>query len=103
MIAARLSPGAISESTSSHLPPSVVSKTAKPVMFPPGWLSRETRPLRAFSARGLISLNWKLGCGVYCHLYCQRLWRKRALGFCRRWLRTDPLGAITAVQFPVGC
>src|SRR5262249_19892124 len=40
MIAARLSPGAISESSSSHLPPSVVSKLAKPVTFPPGWLSR---------------------------------------------------------------
>jgi hypothetical protein len=36
--AARLSPGAISESSSSHLPPIEGSKTAKPVMFPPGWL-----------------------------------------------------------------
>ena len=36
MIAARLSPGAISESSASHLPPSVGSKLAKPVMFPPG-------------------------------------------------------------------
>jgi hypothetical protein len=36
MIAARLSPGAISESSSSHLPPSEASKLAKPVMFPPG-------------------------------------------------------------------
>ena len=35
MIAARLSPGAISESISSHLPPNVASKLAKPVMFPP--------------------------------------------------------------------
>jgi hypothetical protein len=34
MMAARLSPGAISESTSSHLPPNVASKLAKPVMFP---------------------------------------------------------------------
>jgi hypothetical protein len=45
MIAARLSPGAISESSSSHLPPSVASKRPKPVMFPPGWLSRETMPV----------------------------------------------------------
>jgi hypothetical protein len=34
MIAARLNPGAISESSSSHLPPNVGSKLAKPVMFP---------------------------------------------------------------------
>jgi hypothetical protein len=45
MIAARLSLGAISESSSSHLPPSEASKVAKPVMFPPGWLSRATMPL----------------------------------------------------------
>jgi hypothetical protein len=45
MIAARLSPGAISESSSSHLPTSEASKTAKPVMFPPGRLSVATRPL----------------------------------------------------------
>src|SRR6516164_10758201 len=45
MIAARLSPGAISESSSSHLAPSEASKLAKPVMFPPGWLSRGTMPL----------------------------------------------------------
>jgi hypothetical protein len=35
LMAARLSPGAISESSSSHLPPSEPSKLAKPVMFPP--------------------------------------------------------------------
>ena len=34
MMAARLSPGAISESSSSHLPPRVTSKMPKPVMFP---------------------------------------------------------------------
>jgi len=34
MIATRLSPGAISESNSSHLPPSVGSKRAKPVVVP---------------------------------------------------------------------
>jgi hypothetical protein len=45
MIAARLSPGAISESSSSHLPPSEASKVAKPVMFPPGWLSPGTMPV----------------------------------------------------------
>jgi len=44
MIAARLSPGAISESSSSHLPPSAGSKLAKPVMFPPGRSSRGTMP-----------------------------------------------------------
>jgi hypothetical protein len=38
----RLSPGATSESSSSHLPPSEASKPAKPVTFPPGWLSRTT-------------------------------------------------------------
>jgi hypothetical protein len=42
MIAASLSPGAISESSSSHLPPSVASKLAKPVMFPLGRPSRAT-------------------------------------------------------------
>ena len=40
MIAARLSPGVISESSSSHLPPSEASKLAKPVTFPLGRLSR---------------------------------------------------------------
>ena len=45
MMAARLTPGAISESSSSHLPPSEGSKRAKPVMFPPGRLSRGTMPL----------------------------------------------------------
>jgi hypothetical protein len=38
--ATRLSPGAISESNSTHLPPIVASKLAKPVMFPPGRSSR---------------------------------------------------------------
>ena len=42
MIAARSSPGAISESSSSHLPPSEASVVAKPVAFPPGWSSRGT-------------------------------------------------------------
>ena len=45
MMVARLSPGAISESSSSHLPPSVASLRAKPVTFPPGRSSRSTRPL----------------------------------------------------------
>jgi hypothetical protein len=45
MMAARLSPGAISESSSSHLPPNVASNPAKPVMFPPGRSSRATIPL----------------------------------------------------------
>src|SRR6516165_4955301 len=36
IIAARFRPGAISESSSSHLPPSEAPKLAKPVMFPPG-------------------------------------------------------------------
>ena len=45
MIAARLSPGAISESSSSHLAPSEASLRAKPVMFPPGRSSRVTMPL----------------------------------------------------------
>jgi hypothetical protein len=45
MIAARLSPGAISESSSSHLPPSVSSKVAKPVMFPLGRESGECREI----------------------------------------------------------
>ena len=39
MIPARLSPGAISESSSIHLPYSDASKRPKPVTFPPGWLS----------------------------------------------------------------
>ena len=50
MSAARLSPGAISESSSTHLPPSVASKRAKPVMFPPGGLSLATKPLATGSA-----------------------------------------------------
>jgi hypothetical protein len=45
MMAAHLSPGAISESSSSHLPPSVASKTAKSVIFPLGRSSRGTMPV----------------------------------------------------------
>ena len=45
MMAARLSPGAISESSSSHLPPIEGSKPAKPVMFPLGRSSRGTMPV----------------------------------------------------------
>src|SRR6516225_2117515 len=45
MIATRLRPGAISVSSSSHLPPSVASRPAKPVAFPPGRSSRATMPL----------------------------------------------------------
>ena len=45
MAVARLSPGAISESSSSHLPPRVASKVSKPVTFPLGRSSRATMPL----------------------------------------------------------
>jgi hypothetical protein len=51
MIAARFSPGAISESNSSHLPPSEASKAAKPVAFPPGRSSRATMLLATGSLR----------------------------------------------------
>jgi hypothetical protein len=47
MIAARLRPGAISESSSSHLPPTEGSKPPKPVVFPLGRSTRGTRPLEA--------------------------------------------------------
>jgi hypothetical protein len=57
MMAARLSPGAISESNSSHLPPSVASRVAKPVMFPPGWLRCGTMPL----ATGSFTLAKTIG------------------------------------------
>ena len=46
-----MSPGAISESSSSHLPPSEASKLAKPVMFPPGWSSRAMMPVATGSLR----------------------------------------------------
>ena len=49
-MAARLSPGAISESSSSHLPASEASRLAKPVIFPLGRSSRGTRPLATGSA-----------------------------------------------------
>ena len=45
MIAARFSPGAISESSSSHLSPNEASKLAKPVVLPLGRSSRATMPL----------------------------------------------------------
>ena len=45
MIAACLSPGAISETSLSHLPPIEASKLLEPVMFPLGRLSRWTMPL----------------------------------------------------------
>ena len=50
MIAARFSPGAISESSSSHLPPNEASKLAKPVVLPLGRSSRATMPLTTGSA-----------------------------------------------------
>jgi hypothetical protein len=50
MTAARLRSGAISESSSSHLPPSEASKLAKPVVFPLGRSSRGTMPLATGSA-----------------------------------------------------
>jgi hypothetical protein len=50
MIATRLSPGAISESSSTHLPPSEASQRAKPVIFPPGRGSPATKPLPTGSA-----------------------------------------------------
>jgi hypothetical protein len=50
MMVARLSPGAISESSSSHLLPSVASKLAKPVTFPLGRSSRATMPPATGSA-----------------------------------------------------
>jgi hypothetical protein len=58
MIATRLNPGAISESSSSHLPASEASPTlAKPVMFPPGRSSRVTVPL----ATGSVTLAKTIG------------------------------------------
>src|SRR6516225_7878514 len=57
MTAARLSPGAISESSSSHLPPSDGSKRAKPVMFPPGRSSRGTRLLAAGSVAPIKTIG----------------------------------------------
>jgi hypothetical protein len=57
MIAARLSPGAISESSSSHLPASEASKAANPVTFSPGRSSRGTMPL----ATGSIPLTKTIG------------------------------------------
>src|ERR1700730_6184812 len=57
MIAARFRPGAVSESSSSHLPPSVASKSAKPVMFPLGRSSRATMPL----ATGSLTLAKMIG------------------------------------------
>jgi hypothetical protein len=50
MIEARLSAGAISDSSPSHLPASVASKSAKPVMFALGRSSRATMPLPTGSA-----------------------------------------------------
>ena len=55
MMAARLSPGAISESSSSHLPPSEASKTAKPV-------TDLMRPIRANQAVPFYSLTMRT-CG----------------------------------------
>src|SRR6516162_8709609 len=51
MIAARFRPGANSESSSSHLPPSEGSEPPKPVMFPLGRSSRATMPLATGSFR----------------------------------------------------
>ena len=65
MIAARLSPGAISESSSSHLPPSEGSLTAKPVMFPLGRLSRATMPLAMGSATAAKTIGGRRG--AVCH------------------------------------
>jgi hypothetical protein len=57
MIATHLSPGAISDSKSSHLPPSVASRRAKPVIFPPGRLSDATRSV----ATGSLTFTKTIG------------------------------------------
>jgi hypothetical protein len=57
MIAARLRPGAISESSSSHLPPSEASLVAKPVTFPLGRSSRATTLL----ATGSLTFTKTIG------------------------------------------
>jgi hypothetical protein len=84
MIATRLRPGAISESSSSHLPASEASKLAKPVMFPPGWLSRATMPLATGSPApaktiGIVRVSRR---GRFCHddvgLQADQLLRKRS-------------------------
>ena len=74
MIAARLSPGAISESSSSHLPASEGSKPPNPVMFPPGWLSRGTMLLLAFPTKCLMSFlkSGQTKIGV-CHGVCHKI------------------------------
>jgi hypothetical protein len=72
-------PGAISENSSSHLPPSEASRPANPVMFSPGRSSRATMPLATGSLRfaktilslpaetaALCPLAWHEGCGG-CH------------------------------------
>ena len=57
MIAARLSPGAISESSSSHLPTREASALPKPVTFPPGRLSRGTMPLATGSPSATMTIG----------------------------------------------
>jgi hypothetical protein len=71
MIAARLSPGAISESSSSHLPANVASDIwPKPVMLSRGWLSRGTIPLATGSAAfpttiGIVGVSrWRATVGT---------------------------------------
>src|SRR6516164_2770119 len=87
MIAARLSPGAISESSLSHLPPSEASKVAKPVMFPLGRSSRATMPLATGSPTfaktiGIVPLDGNGPRGRACHddvgLQADQLVRERS-------------------------
>ena len=80
MIATRFRPGAISESSSSHLPPSVASKTAKPVTFPPGSLSPGTMPLATGSARlatiGIVRVScWRAAVGGVPYVTMMSGWR----------------------------
>jgi hypothetical protein len=89
MMATRLSPGAISESSSSHLPPSVASEPPKPVIFPPGWLSRGTTP----PATGSPPFAKTIGIVRVCARQCRPRRAPRLRCRWRRYRRRPPRAA----------
>src|SRR6516165_12776652 len=100
MIAARLSPGAISESSSSHFPPSEASKVAKPVTFPLGRSSRSTMPLATLSTKYLLLLdNLQQRKSMPFHMPFQQLWQR---GFNRHQPCVETFAPVqkTAADFP---
>jgi two-component system, cell cycle response regulator DivK len=85
MMAARLSLGAISESSSIHLPPNEASRLANPVTFPFGRSSRGMMPLALKHIPIIVVTSYALGgdeakaLGAGCDSYMAKPYSPKAL------------------------